>query len=114
MIFKKSENCWKINLLIIIGIGQTGSEIYFGIYIYIYMLHMMGVNAEKSALMLGDSKSVIMNTKMPSSVLKKKHCAINYHWESEMIACQVLKFSLIDSTRTYTDILKKNSINWVI
>ena len=67
----------------------------------------MGVNAEKSALMLGDSKSVIMNTKMPSSVLKKKHCAINYHWESEMIACQVLKFSLIDSTRTYTDILKK-------
>ena len=74
---------------------------------YRYMLRMMGVNIEKSALMLGDNKSVIVNTTMPSSVLKKKHCAVNYHRVREMCACQVLKFAFIESTGNYADILTK-------
>ena len=71
------------------------------------MLRMMGVNIEKSALMLGDNKSVIVNTRMPSSVLKKKHCVVNYHRVLEMCTCQVLKFAFIESTGNYADILTK-------
>ena len=44
-----------------------------------YILRMLGVKIDGSALMLGDNKSVVINTTIPSSVLKKKHCAIAYH-----------------------------------
>ena len=62
---------------------------------YRHMLRMMGANVETTALMLGDNKSVVMNTTMPSSVLKKKHCAVNYHKVRE--ACVMfLRFTQID------------------
>ena len=53
---------------------------------YRYKLCMMGADMEESALMLGDNKSVVLNTKMPSFVLKKKYCAVSYHKIKEMIA----------------------------
>ena len=62
-----------------------GSELVAGkqavelILEYRYMLRMMGEHLEKSALLLGDNNSVVINTTMPSSVLKKKHCAVSYH-----------------------------------
>ena len=39
-----------------------------------YTLLMLGVPIDGSVLMLGDNKSVVMNTTIPSSALKKKHC----------------------------------------
>ena len=36
---------------------------------YRYMLHMMGAKVDESALLLGDNKSIILNTTIPSSVL---------------------------------------------
>ena len=68
---------------------------------------MMGANMEESALMLGDNKSVVLNTTMPSSVLKKKHCAVSYHKIREMIACKVLRFASITSEMNYADVLTK-------
>jgi hypothetical protein len=44
-----------------------------------YMLRSLGVDLEGLALMLGDNMSVVLNTSVPSSVLKKKHNAIAYH-----------------------------------
>jgi hypothetical protein len=41
------------------------------------------------ALMLGDNMSVVLNTAVPSSVLKKKHNAISYHRVRE--ACSMLR-----------------------
>ena len=41
----------------------------------IYTLQMIGVPIDGSALMLGDNKSVVINTTIPSSALKKKHNA---------------------------------------
>ena len=46
---------------------------------YPYTLRIMGAQVEDSALMLGDNKSVILNTTMPSSVLKKKHSVLSFH-----------------------------------
>jgi hypothetical protein len=38
-----------------------------------YVLHMVGVPIDGPALFLGDNSSVVLNTLVPSSVLKKKH-----------------------------------------
>ena len=74
---------------------------------YRYKLRMMGVKIDESALLLGDNKSVILNTTMPSSLLKKKHCAVSYHKVREMIAAKVLRFASIESVNNYTDVLTK-------
>ena len=71
------------------------------------MLRLMGANVEQTSLLLGDNKSVVINTTVPSSVLKKKHCALSYHKVRETIACNVLRFSHIDSNQNYSDILTK-------
>ena len=44
-----------------------------------YNLWMLGVPINGPALMLGDNQSVVLNTMIPSSMLKKKHNAIAYH-----------------------------------
>ena len=68
---------------------------------------MMDAQLEDSTLMLGDNNSVVLNTTMPSSVLKKKHSAVSFHRVREMIAAGVVKFSHIPSTLNYTDLLTK-------
>ena len=67
----------------------------------------MGANVEQTSLLLGDNKSVVLNTTVPSSVLKKKHCALSYHKVREMISCNVVRFTHIDSYQNYADLLTK-------
>ena len=67
---------------------------------------MIGMNLKHSTLLLGDNNSVVLNTTMPSSVLKKKHCAVNYHKVREACAT-FLCFAHVDSTENYADILTK-------
>lgn len=57
--------------------------------------------------MLGDNNSVVLNTTMPSSVLKKKHSACSYHRVREAIAAKIIKFAHISSEENYADILTK-------
>ena len=40
---------------------------------------MSGIFLDGPALMLGDNKSVVVFTAIPSNILEKKHCAINWH-----------------------------------
>jgi hypothetical protein len=51
-----------------------------------YMLRSLGVALDGPELMLGDNMSVVLNTTVPSSVLKKTHNAIAYHRVREAIA----------------------------
>jgi hypothetical protein len=53
------------------------------------MLRSLGVALDEPALMLGDNISVVLNTTVPSSVLKKKHNANAYHRVREAIAAKV-------------------------
>lgn len=46
---------------------------------YRTMLRLMGDNVEQTFLMFEDNKSIVINKTVPSSVLKKKHCALSYH-----------------------------------
>ena len=68
---------------------------------------MLGAPLDGPALMLGDNNSVVLNTTMPSSVLKKKHNAVSYHRVREAIAAKIMKFVHIDSELNYADILTK-------
>ena len=72
-----------------------------------YMLRSLGVHIDGPALMLGDNMSVILNTTVPSSVLKKKHCAIIYHRVGEAIAGKILRFAKIPSSENLADVLTK-------
>ena len=64
---------------------------------------MIGVPIDGSALMLGDNKSVVINTTIPSSALKKKHNAIAYHCYWEAIAARIIRFCHIDSKINVAD-----------
>jgi hypothetical protein len=57
--------------------------------------------------MLGDNMSVVLNTSVPSSALKKKHNAIAYHRVREAIAAKVMRFAYVKSDENVSDILTK-------
>ena len=54
-----------------------------------------------------DNKSVVINTTIPSSALKKKHNTIAYHRVREAIAARLIRFCHIDSKINVADVLTK-------
>jgi hypothetical protein len=71
------------------------------------MLRSLGVDFDGPTLMLGDNMSVVLNTSVPSSVLKKKHNAIAYHRVQEAIAAKVMRFAYVKSKENISGILTK-------
>ena len=61
--------------------------------------------------MLGDNNSVVLNTSVPSSILKKKHHACAYHQVCEAIASGIVNFVHIQSETNYADMLSKPLAN---
>ena len=59
-----------------------------------YNLRMLGVELEESSFLVGDNMSVVVNTTIPSSILKKKNQSCNYHKVRECIAAAL---SLLDT-----------------
>ena len=51
-----------------------------------YDIRAMGIPLEDAVIVFGDNKSVVVNTTLPSSQLKKKHLSCAYHRIWEMIA----------------------------
>ena len=51
-----------------------------------YKLRMMGINVSNPTLIYGDNQSVLWNTKVPKSALKKKLAAVAYHFCREGVA----------------------------
>ena len=76
-----------------------------------YMLRMLGVPVHGLSLMLGDNNSVVLNTSVPSSVLKKKHHACAYHRVREAIAGGIVNFVHIRSETNFADMLSKPLAN---
>ena len=68
---------------------------------------MLGVMLEESSTLLGDNMAVVVNTSLPSSALKKKHQACNYHRVREAIATRIINFGHIDSTDNLADVCTK-------
>jgi hypothetical protein len=65
------------------------------------------VYLEGLTLMLGDNMSVVLNTSVPSSFLKKKHNAISYHCVQEAIAARIFRFAYLKSKENVSNILTK-------
>jgi hypothetical protein len=72
-----------------------------------YKLRMLGIPVTEPTLMLGDNMSVVINTTIPSSQLKKKHNAIAYHRVRESIAANIVRFAHIPSATNLADCLTK-------
>ena len=71
---------------------------------YRYNLRMLGVEVDGPAMMLGDNKSVILNTTVPSSMLNKKHVACNYHRVRDR---RILPFVHVHTDKNLADIMTK-------
>jgi hypothetical protein len=72
-----------------------------------YKLRMLGINVEDSSVLVGDNMAVVINTTLPSSALKKKHQACNYHRVREAIAAKILIFGYIDTSTNLADVCTK-------
>src|SRR5947208_11912556 len=70
-----------------------------------YSLTMLGCNLEPSSLLVGDNMAVVLNTTIPSSAVKKKHQACNYHKIRESIAGSFIQFAHIRCENNMADIL---------
>ena len=72
-----------------------------------YKLRMLGVVLENVSYLVGDNMSVILNTTLPSSSLKKKHLACAYHRVREAIAGRFITFGHCKSEENMADICTK-------
>jgi hypothetical protein len=67
----------------------------------------LGVDLDGPTLMFGGNMTFVLNTSVPSSVLKKKHIAIAYHRVRESIAAKVMRFAYVRRKENVSDILTK-------
>ena len=72
-----------------------------------YKLRMLGIPVMESSLLVGDNMSVVLNTTIPSSPLKKKHLGCAYNHVREAIAAGIINYRHIDTTKNMADLLTK-------
>jgi hypothetical protein len=72
-----------------------------------YTIRMMGFALDGPTNIFGDNQSVILNTTVPSSQLKKKIHACAYHRIREMISCRAIRFMHCQSIFYAADVLTK-------
>jgi hypothetical protein len=60
---------------------------------------MLGIRMDEPAVLLVDNKSVVINSTMPSSTLKKKHNAIAYHKVREAVAAGIVKIAHVPTKK---------------
>ena len=69
-----------------------------------YKLRMLGVKVETPTLLLCDNQSVVFNLQLPSSALKKKHHACNYHRAREIISIHIARMAHVRSHFNLADV----------
>ena len=73
-----------------------------------YMLRCLGVKVSKPTPVLGDNRSVILNSTIPSSLLKKKHIAIAYHKTREATATGIVHPLKMKGEYNFADVCTKS------
>ena len=76
-----------------------------------YKLRMMGIPCEGPAYVYGDNKSVLTNSSIPNSVLKKKSSHIAYSFVREGTAKDIWRVSYINTHENPADLLSKPLTN---
>jgi hypothetical protein len=72
-----------------------------------YNIRMMGFQLDGPVSLFGDNQSVVLNTTIPSSQLKKKIHACAYHRVREMITCRAIRFMHCNSVLNAADVSTK-------
>jgi hypothetical protein len=72
-----------------------------------YKLRMLGVPLEGPVNTFCDNSSVVTNSTLPSSTLKKKHNSIAYHHVREAIASNILRVAWVQTGKNLADLLTK-------
>ena len=72
-----------------------------------YKLRMMGIPCEFPSYVFGDNQSVLTNSSIPTSVLKKKSCSIAYHFVREGVAADEWRMVYISTHDNVADLLTK-------
>ena len=72
-----------------------------------YKLRMMGIPMEDPVYIYGDNQSVLANTTVPESMLKKKSNSIAYHYVREGCAADMWRTSYINTEWNPADLLSK-------
>ncbi len=86
---------------------KTGIEIVKGMR---YKLRMLGVPIDGHAHMRVDNMSVVKNSSVPESVLKKKSNSIAYHFVRESVAARIARVAYEESGNNKADMLTKNPV----
>ena len=66
-----------------------------------YKLRMLGIPIMESSLLMGDNMSVVLNTTISSSPLKKKHLGCTYNCVREATTAGIINYEHIDTTKEY-------------
>ena len=72
-----------------------------------YKLRMMGIPVSGPAFIFGDNKSVLANSSLPESVLKKKSNSIAYHFVREGSATDEWRTTYVPTIDNVADLLTK-------
>jgi hypothetical protein len=72
-----------------------------------YKLRMFGIPIDGPANVFCDNKSVVTNSTIPDSTLKKKHNSIAYHRVREAVASGTLRIAKVLSKSNNADLLTK-------
>ena len=70
-----------------------------------YKLQMMGIPCDEPAFIYGDNQSVLANTTIPDSTLKKKSQSITYHFIREGVACIEWRMTYVNTHENEADLL---------
>ena len=68
---------------------------------------MMGIPCDEPAFVYGDNKSVLANTMVPASTIKKKMNSLSYHFIREGCARDEWRTAYINTHQNVADLLTK-------
>ena len=72
-----------------------------------YKLRMMGIPCEFPSYIFGDNQSVLVNSTVPESMLRKKSSSIAYHFVRECVAADECRIAYISTHDNIADLLTK-------
>lgn len=73
-----------------------------------YKLRMLGVPLEGPAMGFCDNQGVVLNSTIPSSLIKKKNNAISYHKVRESVAAKIIEIIKEPTQSNLADLLTKS------
>ena len=72
-----------------------------------YKLRMMGIPVTNPAFIFGDNQSILWNTTVPDSTLKKKSSSVAYHFVREGVAKDEWRTAYVNTKANPSDVLTK-------